>query len=89
MKCEELWPKMTLGEEIGFGAYGTVYRAHLAGEEYALKKICIPGDAKGDASWKQLPRDDPDRREWARKRTEELLEEVRIQQLFKSIHAAV
>ncbi len=83
MKCEQLWPGITLGEEIGFGSYGTVYRACLDGKEYALKKICIPGDAEEGETWKQLAKDDPDRKAWAKKRTEELLDEVRILQRFR------
>lgn len=83
MKREELWPGITLGEEIGFGSYGTVYRAQLDGKEYALKKICIPGEAEGDESWEQLAKDNPVRKEWARKRTEELLGEVRMLQKFR------
>lgn len=83
MNCEALWSGISIGEEIGYGSYGTVYRTELGGKEYALKVICIPEESEQDESWKQFSKDDPEQKAWARTRTEELLEELRLLQRFQ------
>ncbi|PSR96528.1 Serine/threonine-protein kinase [Actinidia chinensis var. chinensis] len=39
MDCEILWEDITLGERIGLGSYGEVYRGDLHGTEVAVKKF--------------------------------------------------
>ena len=46
---ESPWEGMTIEEEIGFGAYGTVYRVLLNGNEYAMKQIRIRKDPESGA----------------------------------------
>ncbi|KAL1216851.1 putative serine/threonine-protein kinase SIS8 [Cardamine amara subsp. amara] len=46
--CEILWEEITLGERIGLGSYGEVYRGDWHGTEVAVKKF-LDQDVTGEA----------------------------------------
>ncbi|XP_010428298.1 PREDICTED: serine/threonine-protein kinase EDR1-like isoform X2 [Camelina sativa] len=46
--CEILWEEITLGERIGLGSYGEVYRGDWHGTEVAVKKF-LDQDLSGEA----------------------------------------
>ncbi|KFK41812.1 hypothetical protein AALP_AA2G174700 [Arabis alpina] len=46
--CEILWEEITLGERIGLGSYGEVYRGDWHGTEVAVKKF-LDQDLTGEA----------------------------------------
>uniref|UniRef100_A0A6V7QQ37 non-specific serine/threonine protein kinase n=1 Tax=Ananas comosus var. bracteatus TaxID=296719 RepID=A0A6V7QQ37_ANACO len=47
-ECEIAWEDLQIGERIGLGSYGEVYRADLHGTEVAVKKF-LDQDLSGDA----------------------------------------
>ncbi|MQL93715.1 hypothetical protein Taro_026372 [Colocasia esculenta] len=47
-ECEILWEDLVIGERIGLGSYGEVYRADWNGKEVAVKKF-LDQDFSGDA----------------------------------------
>lgn len=47
-ECEILWEELVIGERIGLGSYGEVYRGDWHGTEVAVKKF-LDQDISGDA----------------------------------------
>ncbi|KAJ4767801.1 protein kinase family protein [Rhynchospora pubera] len=47
-ECEILWEDLVIGERIGLGSYGEVYRADWSGKEVAVKKF-LDQEFYGDA----------------------------------------
>ena len=83
MNSESPWNQMTVGEEIGSGSYGTVYRVYLNGHPYAMKQICIPGDPSVEKELLRKLGSAEAVREYCRKVAEELLNEVSILKRFQ------
>ena len=78
MGNENAWPGLVLGEEIGAGSYGRVYRAEINGREYALKRICVPGSPEEEKDLIRKLGGQEEAKAYCRRVTEDLLREVQI-----------
>ncbi|MBR1758096.1 MAG: leucine-rich repeat protein [Lachnospiraceae bacterium] len=74
------WPGIELGDEIGYGSYGTVYQVTLDGQTYALKTIHIPETAKDVQSFARQLGGEEAARAYFQKAAESLLEELSVLQ---------
>ena len=77
------WIGMELGEEIGFGTFGTVYEVELDGEKYALKHIKIPQDDNEAANLLRTMGDKSKVQDYYQGVLEDFLGEIRTMQTLK------
>ena len=77
------WERLVIEDEIGYGAYGTVYRVNLDGRSYARKRIVVPRDEDEYREMLSMWGSPELVREYSRESAAKLMEEISILQKFR------
>ena len=78
------WESIVIEDEIGYGAYGTVYRVNMDGMSYALKRIVVPQDEDEYREMLSMWGSPELVREYSRESAAKLMEEIDILRKFRN-----